>query len=145
MMNLYREDEDYTERVWTRIAAVIIAIFTVIIGILMFTSCQPDKNDTPAALPEQITEDEPLFVNMGNKLELNGYTVTAAEILESQDKISVKYTYTFLVDRITRTVYIKWDSHESQSSVGGLVRTDYTYEGELTISGTRIPDVSKTN
>ncbi len=143
MMNMYRESEGHDH--WTRNAAIIIVAVFVVMGILMLVSCTNDKHETSATLPQQISEDAPLFVNMGNQLELNGYTVTAAEIFDSHDEISVKYTYTFLVDRITRTVYIKWDSHESQSSVGGLVKTDYTYEGELTVAGTRIPDISKTN
>ena len=124
---------------------ILIAALVIVMMAITFTACS--NNADPDAIIETPKYDESakqnaLFVCMGSELEINGIVVNAAALhtySDSQKVYDKPLNAQFYVDRINGSVYVYVEEGSGRYATAGMVKTDYTYSGDLIVNGVKIP------
>lgn len=122
----------------------IICILACMMMVMCFLSaCSDDANSTPTVSPdviEDIAEQNPLFIRMGDEITINGKTYTAAMLYDNIfDNVLINDEGTFVVNRITGCVYLRTSSSTYRGScVIAWLDTGLTYEGTVNVAGVEI-------
>lgn len=109
----------------------------LLVVIMLVGACCSCSSESEGEVPKEILDENPMFVYMGESIEIAGETYSASQFREGRS-----YTQGdgyFLVNRINRQVYYIFDTNGgSRSGLGYSVNTGLIYEGP--ING--LPEVS---
>lgn len=115
---------------------MIVLLMLVIVMVGTCCSCSPESEE-PTEVPQEILDENPMFVYMGDSIEIAGETYSASQFREGY--YSTQGKGYFVVNRINRQVYYVFALYEgSRSGLGFSVNTGLIYEGP--ING--LPEVS---
>ena len=124
---------------------ILIAALVIVMMVITFTACSnnADPNEI-IETPEyaESAKQNALFVCMGSELEINGIVVNAAALhtySDSRDVYGKPLHAQFYVDRINGSIYVYVEDGSGSYATAGMVKTDYTYSGDLIVNGVKIP------
>lgn len=124
---------------------ILIAALVIVMMVITFTACS--NNADPDAIIEnpeyaESAKQNALFVCMGSELEIDGIVVKAAALYAYDDSHEVSgkpLNASFYVDRINGSIYVYVEDGHGEYATAGMVKTDYTYSGDLIVNGVKIP------
>lgn len=113
-------------------------LFMLLVIVMIGVCCSCSlENEEPTEVPQEILDENPMFVDMGESIEIAGETYSASQFREGY--YSTQGGGYFLVNRINRQVYYVFTTNGgSRSGLGYSVNTGLIYEGP--ING--LPEVS---
>ena len=103
-----------------------------------------DESSTPETVApdvvEDIAEQNPLFIRMGDEITINGKTYTAAMLYENVYKDPlISDEGMFVVNRITGSVYLYVNQRTYHSfRVTSWLDTGLVYEGTVNVAGVEV-------
>lgn len=113
---------------------IVLVLIVMLAGVLCSCSLESEE---PTEVPQEILDENPMFVYMGESIEIAGETYSASQFRAGHH--STQGDGYFLVNRINRQVYYIFDTNGgSRSGLGYSVNTGLIYEGP--ING--LPEVS---
>ena len=114
----------------------ILLVLVIVLLVGACCSCSLESEE-PTEVPQEILDENPMFVYMGETIEIDGETYSASQFREGYH--STQGDGYFLVNRINRQVYYVFATHAgSRSGLGYAMNTGLLYEGP--ING--LPEVS---
>lgn len=109
----------------------------VMLVVMLIGACCACSSESKGEVPQQVLDENPMFVYMGKSIEIAGETYSASQFRAGHH--STQGDGYFLVNRINRQVYYIFDTNGgSRSGLGYSVNTGLIYEGP--ING--LPEVS---
>lgn len=105
-------------------------IVMLVLVIVMIGACCACSSESKGEIPQQVLDENPMFVYMGESIEIAGETYSASQFREGRN--NTQGDGYFLVNRINRQVYYIFDTNRgSRSGLGYSVNTGLIYEGPI--------------
>lgn len=108
---------------------------------LSMCACSSEKTTPAPAIPEYVETANPMFVDIGTTVVIDGVEWSAATMFFNTNTDSIvcntNNSY-FTVNRVNMHIYYVYSSH-GQSGVAYAFDTGLIYEGTLYVDGTNTP------
>lgn len=125
-----------------RIISVILTLVVILGMSVMFTACGTSDVENKE-IPETVLDENPLFVDIGNTVTVDGVTWNASTLaLNFEDDFYTNgQSASFYVNRATKEILLVYANHGSTRGGAYVLPTGMRYEGTITVEGIAVPDI----
>lgn len=127
LIYIYYHEKWYMKKGGKNMKKIIVMLVLVVMLIGACCSCSLESEE-PTEVPQEILDENPMFVYMGDSIEIAGETYSASQFREGY--YSTQGKGYFVVNRINRQVYYIFTINGgSRSGLGHSINTGLIYEG----------------
>ena len=129
LIYIYHHDKWYVKKEEMKMKKIMLLVLVVVMLVGACCACSPESEE-PTEVPAEIIDENPMFVYMGESIEIAGETYSASQFRSGY--YSTQGKGYFMVNRINRQVYYIFTINGgSRSGVGYSVNTGLIYEGPI--------------